>query len=241
MPVYGRAQVEGSNVTPGSKLRTVYRRVRTAASRCALRLRRDASLTPFERFKRDGHAELLLRRLPLQPDSVVFDIGGYHGDFTAAIIERYGSTVHVFEPIPIFAEHIRMRFAGDARVVVHECALAATDETRTMRLSEDGTGAFSDGEPVIVTCRAATSLAHIAPGTIDLASINIEGGEYELIPSLAEAGLLSRVQRVYVQFHELGPTSIAEREACRALLASTHTLVWDYDFVWEAWERTPNA
>lgn len=218
-----------------------YRRARSALARLVLRLRPDADLTPFERFKRDGHASLLLQGLSLDERSVVLDIGGYLGDYTAAVAARYGCTVHVFEPVPAFAEAIADRFVGSPKVHVHAYALGEADATRTMHLNDDGTGAYASGEAVSVAFRSVASFAEELEGMVDVAAINIEGGEYELIPALATAGLLPRIGRLFIQFHDLGPDSVARREACRAVLRQTHRQVWDYAFVWEAWEPLPSA
>lgn len=219
----------------------LYRRVRAGLGRLVLRLRPDRTLTSFERFKRDGHAELLLGDLPLTTDSVVLEFGGYLGDYAAAVVERYGCRVHVFEPAPDFATQLQARFSGDSRVVVHAYGLAEADETRTLRMSADATGVHASGDPVQASFRSASAFARSLPGTVDLAAINIEGGEYELIPLLAATGMLDRIVRVFVQFHQLGSDSVDDRSACRAILARTHEQVWDYDFVWEAWARKPNA
>lgn len=75
------------------------------------------------------------------------------------------------------------------------------------------------------------------PASIDLAKINIEGGEYDLLPALARAGQLGRFDLLQIQFHLYDKQQIAERDAIRTDLGKTHTCDWSYDFVWEQWHR----
>lgn len=70
---------------------------------------------------------------------------------------------------------------------------------------------------------------------IDLAKINIEGGEYDLLPALADQGALCRIRRLLIQFHLFQPDFIAKRDVIRDKLAETHGCVWEYPFVWEEW------
>src|SRR4051794_9903313 len=65
------------------------------------------------------------RRLdyPLDSKSVVFDLGGYEGQWASDITARFGCQVHVFEPLPAYAEAIKARFAGNPRIKVYPFGL----------------------------------------------------------------------------------------------------------------------
>jgi len=194
-------------------------------------------LTPWQRFIRDGHDTLLVRDLQLTPDSTVLDFGGYVGDYSASLVRAYGCRIEVFEPIRSFAQQLRGRFSGDSNVSIHECGIASQRETRVFRISQDATGAFATGEPQEVVFEAVEYVNRVAAGPIDLIHINIEGGEYELIPCLADAGVLERAARVFVQFHRAGAASAENRQHCERILATHHDMLWDYDWLWQAWLR----
>ena len=112
---------------------------------------------------------------------------------------------------------------------------------------EDGTLALSDSADAssalvadknAVTGRvvaARTFFADFPPAAF--AKINIEGGEYTLLPALAEAGYLPQIQTLQIQFHLYQESDIAARDAIRETLAKTHTCGWEYPFVWEQWTR----
>jgi FkbM family methyltransferase len=188
-------------------------------------------LVEFHRYEQDGGNRLITEGLGLGPRSVVVEFGGHVGNWAADIL-RYGCRVQTFEPVPAFASTLDDRFARNDRVTVHPFALGAEGGVRTFGLSADGTGRFASyAATVPVLFRPVT--AYRFPDHIDLMAINIEGGEYELIPALRD--VFPSVARVLVQFHLLGDNPDAERERCRDVLSRSHSMDWCYDFVWESW------
>ncbi len=67
--------------------------------------------------------------------------------------------------------------------------------------------------------------------------INIEGGEYEVLPRLIDVGMVKDIDRLQIQFHSFVDNAAARREDIQSKLAKTHEMVWCYDFVWECWTR----
>ena len=220
---------------------SLYRSARQAIRRLTLRLRPYSTLSPIERCRRDGYDDLITKNLGLDAASVVLDFGGYVGNYTATISDRYQSQIHVFEPVPEFFTTLQARFKAQANITLHEYGIADVDDERTFGVSADGTGAFAQGAGASVSFRSADYLAEAMPPLIDLMAVNIEGGEYELIPALDRVGLLARINRIFVQFHRVGPDPMGDRAYCRHLLKATHTCTWSYDFVWEAWVRNAST
>jgi hypothetical protein len=72
--------------------------------------------------------------------------------------------------------------------------------------------------------------------TVDLMKLNIEGGEYEMLPRMIEAGLIGRVRNLQIQFHEVTSDSAARMDAIRRDLTQTHDPAYEYRFVWEGWK-----
>jgi len=196
-------------------------------------------LDPMQQWIRDGGGRRRLRAVGVAPDDYVLDFGGYRGDGVADLRATYDCFVHVFEPVPTFANVIAARFAGDEKVQLHRCAVGSTDGTLNLHLSDDGSGAFVPGRVIEVPVRAAGSLAPELPRDIAVAEINIEGGEFDLIPALESSGLLPRIRRLFIQFHPISQTSNQDRRTCQAILSRTHTCDWNYPFVWESWSRKP--
>ncbi|MGJ8569315.1 MAG: FkbM family methyltransferase [Hoeflea sp.] len=209
------------------------------------------ALHPHLKIHRREHArwladngEAMRTNFPaLGPDSTVFDIGGFTGGWADAIHSRYGCTVHVFEPHPRFAADLESKYSANDKV--HVRAFALGSESGKLTLSDDGdaSSALSGGEGNLTgnVIAASRFMADFTPTTIDLAKINIEGGEYDLLPALARAGQLERFAMLQVQFHMFEKHQMAERDAIRDELAKTHNCDWSYDFVWEQWTLKEQA
>ena len=218
------------------------RGLRSSVRRAYARCKPAAWRTTQEAYLLAGHDDLLIENLGLSTDSVVIEVGGYQGAYVAAIIERYGCTVHVFEPVDDFYAQLCQRFGTDPRIRLHPYGLDAVDATTTFQLAADATGGSSSGgRTVPVQLRAVATVINELPPSVDVMTINIEGAEYEVLRAMAEAGILSRVQRLHVQFHDVGTSTSTSLEECRALLSATHQQAWCFDMVWECWQRTPDA
>lgn len=181
------------------------------------------------------------RRLdyPLDAGAVVLDVGGYEGRWAESVLERFGCTVHVFEPVPEYAAAIEARLARHGRVHVHRYGLAGATGEVDFLLAADGSSALRrGGERRRVRMRGAAEVfEELGLGQVDLAKVNIEGGEYELLEHLLDRGLVPSIAHVQVQFHDFVPRARARMYAIQARLAATHRLDWQYPFVWESWSH----
>ncbi len=177
---------------------------------------------------------------PLDQESVVFDIGGYEGRWTYEIICHCGTVpnVYIFEPIKRFADIAALRFASMAKIKVCNFGLAGSDRVERFGAESDATGMYCNGPRFQVQLRDIVSFVRQERiGTIDLASINIEGGEYELLKRMIDGDLIRLVRDIQIQFHNVCPQAEDLREQIRTTLAMTHVERYNYPFVWEAWRR----
>lgn len=193
----------------------------------------------FRRWRADGMEVKRMQFDNLTPDSVVFDVGGFQGNWAADIHSRYGARVHIFEPHPVFADKIRDRFQGNAAIITHSIALGS--QPGELNLSDDGdaSSSFRDAKHSVkgqIESVAQFFREHDIP-QIDLIKINIEGGEYDLLPALMAADIMPRIDILQVQFHLFTKDDIKRRDQIRAALSKTHSCDWNYDFVWEQWSR----
>jgi FkbM family methyltransferase len=176
----------------------------------------------------------------LDESSLVFDLGGYRGDWAADIFTRYCCTLHVFEPVPEYVERIRSRFSRNPKVTVHPFGLASADATVALAVDESSSSLFKSGA---ATCearlvKASDFLAANRIESIDLMKINIEGGEYDLLDHLIGSELIGNIGNVQIQFHDFVPNARKRMERIQRELSATHHLTYQYVFVWENWERT---
>jgi FkbM family methyltransferase len=191
------------------------------------------------RWFRDRGDQTLRLNYPLSSASVVFDCGGYEGDWAASIREKYGCSVFVFEPVQVFLDGIRKRFEGDPFIHAFGYGLHSCNEHTTISLAGNASSTFVDaGSSEAIELRdVAEVLAELKVSRIDLIKINIEGGEFDLLERLLDTGLIGSIDHVQVQFHRFVPAAATRRQRIRERLAASHALQYDYDFIWESWSK----
>lgn len=201
---------------------------------------RDKSLLEFSRWFDDKGDQTLRLDYPLKPVSVVFDVGGYQGDFAADIFERYGCNVFLFEPVPEFYQQCVERFRGNGQIICLNYGLSLNDgwfdinfdkNSSSFTLYKNNSHLVRVRTRAIVQCIRELGVEHI-----DLMKINIEGGEFDVVPALIESGDISRVNYLQVQFHSFVERARERRSNIRQQLMNTHNEMWNYEFVWESWK-----
>lgn len=202
-------------------------------------LHADPMVRAYARWKRDRGDATLRLEYPLQPSSVIFDVGGYQGDWAAEMHARYGCTVYIFEPVPAFIQILETRFAGNDQIRILPFGLADADGTLPLSAEADASSAYKEGETMLrVPVRSAAHfVAEAKIAAIDLMKINIEGGEFPLLEHLVETGLMQRIADLQIQFHDFYPDAVRLRSALQDKLRLTHDQTYDYPFIWENWRR----
>ncbi len=198
-----------------------------------------------EKWEADDATQKLYLTHDLTPESIVFDVGGYQGDWTAEISRRYDSRIFVFEPIREFACDMTAKFSRNPKIKVFRYGLASRNSFSNVAILGAGSGMFREGfeyrtcEFRYVTDAAIEVLGKkaLAEVQIDLMAINIEGGEYDLLRAMYDHHLIWQCREIMVQFHPLWPDSYDNWKDIRNLLAETHEEKWGYPFIWELWRR----
>lgn len=187
--------------------------------------------------------ETLRIHFDLNPESTVFDLGGYTGLWAHRINEAFHPKIHIFEPNPQLLTGLRARFRESANVLVHPFAVSDRDSEAALGLDGMATSLYIDGqERVSVPVRdIQTVMEELCPGELDLMKINIEGAEFPLLRKLVETGAIRRIRNLIVQFHAFYPDARRLRADLRKALAKTHRCTWNYPFVWEGWKRIADA
>jgi FkbM family methyltransferase len=170
------------------------------------------------------HARWFVATGALGPAPVVFSFGvGRDLSFECALIERFGATVHAFDPTPLALEWARAQRLPD-RLVLRELGLADYDGTARFIPSRRVGGenfsmirATGIGEPIDAPVRRFTTLAALAGAAPELVKLDIEGTEYAVLPDMLASGF--RPRQLLIEFHhwwrEVSPRQT--REAIRLL------------------------
>ncbi|MFZ2167334.1 MAG: glycosyltransferase [Minisyncoccia bacterium] len=72
---------------------------------------------------------------------------------------------------------------------------------------------------------------------IDLVCLRLNGTEYDLIPHLITTGLIQKIANLQIRFSDQVPDARARMHSIRKQLRETHAPTYQYEFVWENWER----
>jgi len=181
----------------------------------------------------------LICNLPLNQKSIIFDVGGYKGDWAAEVIDKYDPFVFIFEPVPKFFKIIENKFRNNPKVKIYNFGLYDKNSAEKMVIAEDGSSIFIDGEEKInVEMRdIADFLEKEKIENIDLIGINIEGGEYKLLKRMIETGIIKKCRALLIQFHASYPNAKKLRDDIIKVLEETHFNIWSYPFVWEKWRK----
>jgi len=197
--------------------------------------------------QREWHAvrgdETLRLDYDLDASSIVFDLGGYKGQWASDIFARYASQIYVFEPVGAFAVRIQKRFERNPRILVHPFGLASADGVVTIAVTESDwssihrVGADGTRSEECKLVRASEFLNNGGFDRIDLMKMNIEGAEYDLLEHLVESGLVTRIGNIQVQFHDFVTDAATRMRTIQDALERTHRLTYQFPYVWENWQR----
>lgn len=199
-------------------------------------------MTEAERWWKDANDAYLLRGVTLGGGAHVMDVGGYKGDFTALMREKFHAVVRVYEPVPEFCDYLVERFKSDHAVDVRRYGLGENPRKQKIALMDDASTFHSPlrGDAPSVEIEDVLVESRIYFGSVvgvDLMALNVEGSEYEILHRLISSGAMRNVRQLLVQFHRVYRDSDKRREEIRLGLAMTHDEVWSYPFVWEFWKR----
>lgn len=173
----------------------------------------------------------------LKPTSLVVDVGGFRGDWTAKILHKYGPFVNIFEPITQNLDILKLRFQNDYRVNICPVALGDHDERKEIFVDEDKSSFFVNSSSLRKESILVQDVGKYISGA-DLISLNCEGSEYQILPRLIQTNLIRNFKNVQIQFHyEYIAPALELREEIRQALAKTHEQVYCFPFVWESWRR----
>lgn len=183
-----------------------------------------------------GYNQFRLTYDHLNSNSVVFDLGGFEGQWASDIFAKYRSRIVIFEPYCKYAESITNRFNENESIEIHQFGLGSKDAKLEIGVDSDSTSIFKKGsETAEISLKKASDFLESDYQKIDLMKINIEGAEYDLLDHLIEEGLTSRITDIQIQFHHFVPNAEARMKAIQDRLRETHELTYEYEFFWENW------
>jgi len=179
----------------------------------------------------------LMYDFDIKPEDVVFDLGGFEGNWSSNIFSRFCCSIHIFEPVKRFAEGIAAWFQHNPNITVHGFGLAGSTRTESILVNGMASSHFAKkGAPEEMRLvRASDFLSENRIGKIRLMKVNIEGGEYELLEHFIETGYIRNISDLLVQFHDFVPDAPSRMRKIQQALSRTHSPTFQYEFVFENW------
>jgi FkbM family methyltransferase len=211
-----------------------------AVSFCKEHLLKDRQTTPaVVQWNKDRGDQTLRLNYPLSPSSIVFDLGGYRGDWSAQIASRYDPNILVFEPLPDFSNQLVKRFEANSKIRIYNCGISDHDGTAELaNLGDASSIHLPVCNRVHVQLRDINNVVREnAIRRIDLIKINIEGEEYAVLQRMLDCNIVQLCTDIQVQFHMFYPDAQSLRDGIRQELRKTHFLTYDYFFIWENWRK----
>ena len=189
-------------------------------------------------FQIDGDNTLRLN-YNLNRDSVVFDLGGYKGEFAQKIYSKYECEIYIFEPVQKFYQIITDKFKNNSKINAFQFGLSGENKIMKISDTDDSSSVFinSDASQEIQLKSIVEFINGKNIQKVDLIKINIEGGEYEVLESLIASGDIIKFINLQIQFHDFIIPNAKERmNKIKKELSKTHQLTYEYEFVWENWK-----
>lgn len=199
-------------------------------------------LEPIDEFLADGWDQILYKGFALTPSDLVVVVGAFRGDSIEAWRRLHDCQVIGVEPVRQFFEKAIHRFENDNKVTIQCYGLGESKQRQNFEISSDATGSFSNSgigsEIQTVEIQDAKwfmeNQIHQQPAIME---INIEGGEYKLLPRIlnnVDPSLFPK--RILVQFHKFSEEDTLRRDEIKTLLNLNYDLKYDYPWVWECWD-----
>ncbi len=146
---------------------------------------------------------------PLSAESVVYSFGiGCDITWDREMIERFGVTVHGFDPSPGCLEWIRDADLPD-KFIFHPIGIAARDgtlklypppTTRTVHYSAINRARAPEKDAVEVPVKClATIVEELDHDHIDVLKIDVDGTEYEIMPGVLASGI--PIRQILLEVH----------------------------------------
>jgi FkbM family methyltransferase len=173
----------------------------------------------------ERHGDWTVCPAGLGPDSVVYSVGiGRDISFDLSLIQRYGMTIHAFDPTPESLAWVRSQ-SLPPELRVHELGLAGFDGTAEFAAAAEPSNIYYSmvQQPGARTIQGEvrtldTLMAMLGHRHIDLLKIDIEGAEYDVIDQVVNAG--TPVSQLLVEFHHRDGGASRTRAALRLLRQS---------------------
>ena len=197
-------------------------------------------------WRQDKGDDVLVVDYPLNENSQVIELGGFHGLWTKRISQKFNCNILVVEPIKEFYDKMIHEFdyyIKDNRDKIKTENSGISTEEKELEFAVDGDATSAHLPSSNKTSVKCYPLAHYLSkhniDKVDLMQVNIEGEEYPLMEQWISSGILKKFKYIQVQYHKYGQNyEERHKNIQEGLRQLGFNKKWEYPFVWESWENT---
>lgn len=183
----------------------------------------------------------------IQPSWVCYCVGaGGDVSFDLELIRRYGVEVRTFDAVADYVRLAEEQAADEPRLLARQAAIATSDRSIRMQVTHDpqsrsvsSAGLYESGDFIQVPGRTLSSLmTELGDERIDLLKLDIEGAEYEVLPTidlralgvkifatqLHHTGSVREARKLIARLREEGYEPVACRSAVKLTFAHSDLL-----------------
>lgn len=197
----------------------------------------------LKRYIKDGGDFKNRFNYPLKDNSIVFDVGGFNGQFSSDLFSRTPCKIFIFEPVAKYALRISERFKYNPNISTFDFGLSSVTKKSKINLLGDASSTekknnfFASDQVTIKLVDFIEFVDKQGILEIDLIKINIEGGEYDLLRHIIDNNFHIQIKYLQIQFHKINSDSISYKNRIINDLLKTHNCIFNYEFIWENWIR----
>jgi len=188
----------------------------------------------------DNHKEHLRYDYDLNANSICFDLGAFHCDWSIEISKRYNNpTIYAYEIMPDIFNVAKKRIIDYPNIKLSNLGLSNKSGEEFISDNGESTSFFISGNHK--TKVFVKSIKHIIENLnishIDIMKLNVEGAEYDILECLIANNMHTMIDNLQIQFHKTVPDYESKYEYIRQQLQKTHKTTYDFYFVWENWAK----
>ena len=178
---------------------------------------------------------------PIDENSQVIELGGYIGEWTEKLVNKFNPKLLIIEPVPKFVKKLKDKFEDNTKVVIDNSAISTSNKTIQLHVLESSTSESIKVSNNKLSAKAY-NIEHFVEkynlSKIDLIQVNIECEEYPLLLHWINTDFLKNVRFIQIQFH----TFCDDYEEKYFIISEGlknlgFEIRYRYDFVWESWEN----
>ncbi|XP_033727894.1 uncharacterized protein LOC117317265 [Pecten maximus] len=185
----------------------------------------------------------------LDSGSFVIEAGGHKGLDASQFNSRYHpGTYIVLEPVAKFFHVLKNRFKSSPNVVIYNFGIDVADGVFYVNEEKnDGASLFVKDQKKKGTFKGAKIVSvskffetlSVKSNEVDLITLNCEGCEFAVLDLLLSTDYIRHFRNIQFQPHKHSRICYPVKRFCwyQELLQKTHSLKFQFKFIWESWSR----